>query len=429
MAKHVIVVGAGMAGLGAARALARSGHSVTILEARDRVGGRIWTERDFAAPIDLGASWIHGVRGNPIADLARVAGLETKKTDFDAVVLYDRSRAVSRAALESGYKYLEDLIEEVQEEGERRDADGSLGKALRKSIDEDDYDSGEQRILDWLIQSELGVEYATDAENISLWYYDEDEAFPGEDVVFPGGFGAVPESVARSLSQDGKVAFEMDTRVQLIEQRHDSVRVETNRETFEGDYCVVTLPLGVLKSERVGFVPPLPDWKAKAIRVMQFGTMNKLFLEFPEIFWHRGAHFIGKTETRSGYFPEFLNYAVYGGKPILMGFSSGAAAEFSKSQSDEQVVRDALRTLVDIYGAAKVPEPRAYRLSRWHADPLAGGSYTHWGIGIDKDDFRALARPWGRVHFAGEATNFEYMGTVHGAWMSGEVAAGTIAKA
>ena len=89
MDEEIIVIGAGIAGLSAAHRLTAEGFRVTVLEGRDRIGGRVWTDTSLGTPVDLGASWIHGIRRNPLTALANQAGISTVATDFDALALYD----------------------------------------------------------------------------------------------------------------------------------------------------------------------------------------------------------------------------------------------------------------------------------------------------------------------------------------------------
>ena len=413
---RVIVVGAGISGLAAARELVNRGHAVTIVEGRDRVGGRIWTDRSLGVPVDCGASWIHGVRGNPLTELTGQFGIRTVPTDFDAAPLYDiDGTEVPDALLERALEKMERFVRDARRES---GPDRGIGLALRESIQERITDERMQRIVTWLVRSEISVEYATDSETISREHYDEDEQYPGHHVVFPDGYGSLVRALADQLARDG-VEFQLNQPVRLIRTTTQAARVETAQSSFEGDSVIVTLPLGVLKAGTVRFEPELPDWKRQTIQRLGFGTMNKVFLRFPNIFWPQDAHFIGFVAERAGRFPEFLNYSVYNGQPLLMAFSAGRSAHFEGT--DAQVAAEARAVLGRNFG--QIPDASAFVVTRWHRDPFALGSYSHWAVGTSSDEFRALGRPIGRLFFAGEACNPTYFATVHGALQSGRAAA------
>ncbi len=175
-----------MAGLAAARELSSRGFDVTIVEGRDRIGGRIWTDRSLGAALDLGASWIHGIRGNPVASLARSFGVQTRPTDFEALALYDRDgRMLSDQELESLYDQLDELAEELDARKAAADEKLSVGRLIPPLLAKPNIAEPVRRGLLWAAGAAIMLEYAADLEDLALLGWDEEDTFSALRWFFP----------------------------------------------------------------------------------------------------------------------------------------------------------------------------------------------------------------------------------------------------
>lgn len=420
----VLVVGAGMAGLAAAIDLKAAGFTVVVIEGRDRVGGRIFTDRSLdGVPLDMGATWIHGIRGNPINALRTKYRLGVALTNYDAMLRYGADgrplSAPREAALDRQFASLETAIVEAQE---TRDVDLSLGAFIDDFIEARSLSADARRDLGYSVNTEIEHEQAADVADLSLVSFDQDSQFGGPDVLFPNGYGQLTERL--------KAGLDIRTGHTVRSIAHDSggVRVETQHGTFAGDRVVVTLPLGVLRHGDVGFTPLLPEAKRAAIDRLGMGVLNKCYLKFPRVFWDARPQLLGYVGAAQGRWAEWLNVYRFTRQPILLGFNAGSFGEQLESLSDEEVVSSAMTVLKSIYGGS-VPSPTGARVSRWKSDPFSRGSYSHIPPGASGGDYDALAASVaGRIFFAGEATSRRYPGTVHGAWLSGRRAAAEVAR-
>jgi monoamine oxidase len=419
MTEHVLIIGAGMAGLAAARELAQRNFEVTLLEARDRIGGRVWTDRSWpGVPLDLGASWIHGVVGNPIADLARQFHAPTLPT-ADSVAVHDTAgRRLSAAEQQQLEQRFERVLAAVDVARQQRQAHGepdrSLGDALREIIAREDLSLRALNELWYAINSAIEHEYAADVDWLSLYHWDEPYEFDGGDVIFPQGYAALADGLARGLD------VRLNQVVTKIEHDKQCVRVTTNRGMWEADRVVVTLPLGVLKRGMVDFSPGLPIRKQQAIERLGMNVLNKVYLRFAKAFWQADdTDWLGYVAERKGAWSEALNFHHYTRQPILLWFNAAAYGTHLEALSDAEIMGEAMQRLRVMYGA-DIPDPEGYLITRWLSDPFAGGSYSHLPVGATPDDRAALAEPIGeRIFFAGEATMIEQAATVHGAYLSG----------
>lgn len=165
--ERVLVIGAGIAGLGAARQLLAAGHEVVVLEGRDRIGGRIWTsERWVGAPMDLGASWIHGIEDNPITALADQFGVKRAITRYDNAILYDTSGAVASPEREAAIEEQEEILDTALTKARRRGRDTSIQAAIEESLDWDALSETERIDLEFYLNSTLEQEYAGDTASL-----------------------------------------------------------------------------------------------------------------------------------------------------------------------------------------------------------------------------------------------------------------------
>ena len=299
---RVAVVGAGMSGLTVAKSLADRGVEVTVLEARDRIGGRLWTVRDLGVPLDLGASWIHGTTDNPLTQLAD-------------------QQAIARVATDDSYVLR-----------------GSDGRQMRDS-----------EMPDWLweaveIQNSAGAEI----EDINANAYLFSDDYDGEEVVFPGGYSDLLKAF------DGDYDLRLSTQVGMITMEKEQVWVTPRADRPEAfDAVVVTVPLGVLKEGGIGFDPELPDAKRRSIARLGMGLLDKLYLRFDTAFWDKDVTWIYTPEASDevGLFTVWLNIYKTHGVPILMAFNGANAAHSLAGLDDRTILRRATKALTQAYPA------------------------------------------------------------------------------
>ncbi len=416
-----------MAGLAAANELRDAGVVVTILEARDRIGGRMRTDHSLGIPVDLGAAWIHGPMGNPVKALANQFGIETAQTDFlgkdpttvQAFVANEEQsgvQAVDQNEFASGQQYANG-INEHRFASETLSLDNSLSLADVYN-NQPDFKAGlsdaAQAGFDYW--SYVRTEYSNAAPVDQLnWQIDQYVKLPGGDeLVIGGGYNAISDRLAEGLD------IRLETIVSTVAYQADTVTVTTNRGEFTADVCIVTVPLGVLQKGSITFDPALPLEKSSAIQRIGFGNYEKLAMRFHEFHWPRDIQrFNYIWQDKPALYTAWLNLGYYTGEPVIVAyFGAWRAQEFNRLP-DADAIETAQNIMCNMF-QDWIPKPVAYARSSWAADPFATGSYSFDKVGQQQADRKTLASPVGQtLFFAGEATHPHYVATVHGAYESG----------
>lgn len=421
-----IVIGAGVSGLTAARQLHRAGQRVVVLEARDRIGGRLHTVRRDGVATDLGASWIHGINDNPLFDLVQAYGLPTREftvgsfqPDGRPIAYFDPDGAPLTGAACAAF------AEDV------RQVDHRLATVIAASAPATSYqDVAHQALADMPWDEERRqrvrefLQHRTE-EQYGAWIADldahglDDDQVDGDEVVFPDGYDAV----ATTVLADG-LDIRLGTVATEVAWAPTGVRV-TAGETYIGRRLVVTVPVGVLQAGALTFDPPLPDPVAGALAGLRMNAFEKVFLTFPERFWEEGLYAVRRQGPAADWWHSWYDVTPPGGNPTLLTFAAGPCARAIRGWSDAEVGASVLAALREIYPAT--PAPAQVQVTSWQDDPYARGSYAYMTVGSRCEDHDLLATPLdGVLHLAGEATWSQDPATVTAAFRSGHRAAETI---
>jgi len=416
----VLIIGAGIAGLAAARALTAQGIKVTLIEGRERIGGRIHTSHVWPnLPMDLGASWIHGQKQNPITALANAAQAKRVVTSYDSSELYIDVRLKQLGVKGTNEASIEKLVTQALNKAANLDEDISVKAAVERVLTQP-LTPAYQAQLNFYLNSQYEQEYSGATHELSAQTFEDNEEFSGADVLFPQGYEQIPNYLAQGLDiQLGKV-------VSKIAYSETGVKVTTQDQVYQADYAIITVPLGVLKRKTIQFNPPLPANKQAAIQRLGMGLLNKAYLRFNKVFWPKDIDWLEYLSPDAGRWVEWVSFAKIGA-PVLLGFHAADRAREVENWSDQALVADAMQALKAMFGNA-IPQPVGAQITRWAQDPFAYGSYSFNAVGSTNQDRQALARKSGRLYWAGEATHSEYAGTVHGAYLSGVRAAKVIVK-
>ncbi|KAD3641973.1 hypothetical protein E3N88_31197 [Mikania micrantha] len=425
----VIVIGGGLAGIAAARALHDASFQVLLLESRERIGGRVCTDYSFGFPVDLGASWLHGVsKKNPLAPLIGKLGLPLYRTSGDNSVLYDHDlesyalfdkdgNLVPQELVSGVGETFENILEETSKVREEFSEDASIRNAMSIVFERNPklrLEGLANKVLQWYLCRMEGW-FAADADTISLKCWDKALLLPGGHGLMVRGYQPVINTLAKGLN------IYLGHRVKKINRRSNGVKVTVeNGKSFFADAAIVAVPLGVLKSNTITFEPRLPEWKEEAIADLGIGIENKIALHFERVFWPN-VEFLGVVAETSYGCSYFLNLHKATGHAVLVYMPAGQLAKDIEKMSDEAAASFAFLQLKKILPGAS--DPIQYLVSRWGSDVNSLGSYSYDTVGKPHELYDKLRIPVDNLFFAGEATSANYPGSVHGAYSTGLMAA------
>ncbi len=448
LARPILVVGAGLSGLAAARALVGAGRDVVVLEARDRVGGRIEGGfLDDGTPIELGGQWI-GPTQTRMAELVAELGLSTFRTwNDEGSILIDlggkqsRMKPVKGAVPRLNPFALADLaqglarftkaasrvdLERPWQSPDAADLDGQtfetwIGRNLRTSIGRAYFrvaceavfsaDAKDLSLLHALFYAHSGTDFETLLST---------DGGAQQDRIL-GGSIRIAEGMAADLVARG-AGVRLGVPVRTIAQHDDGVVVQlASGESVPGERVVVTLPPTL--AGRLDYQPPLPSWRDQLTQRLPAGSVIKLYAVYPEPFW-RADGLNGQAASDRGPVKVTFDNSPPSGTPgILMGFMEGAdARQFARATQEERRAA-AVECFVRYFGP-RAAEPIAYVERDWMAEPYSRGCYgAHFTTGVWTAYGPALREPVGRIHWAGAECSPVWNGYMEGAVRAGEACA------
>lgn len=418
--RRVVVVGAGLAGLAAGVELQKLGWTVVVAEARERVGGRCASAMVGGASVDVGASWIHGIRRNPLYNLCCGCGLSVFDTGAFTRLVYGNGLSVAAADDAAAEARFNEALEAARKRGETAASSEAGGRpnwwhacdlALGPVLDEAlrTCEDRVQRVCEWH-KANLCYANGAPSEELSLRHWDIDEAnsFEGAHCVVREGLGAVAARLAADL--DVRFGF------RASEIRHGQTSCEVvavDGRSLPADYVVVTVPLGVLKESELRFEPPLPEFKRRAIRELGFGTLDKTVVVFESRFWPHDALPLGVVDDATYFL--FIDLTPCLGRAVVVALTPATGGRAAIADGG----RRCARVLASALGCRE-HAVQAATSTCWRDDPLARGSYTFLRPGSTPAHVLAMSAPAGRVRFAGEACSVEHLATAAGALLSGQ---------
>jgi monoamine oxidase len=399
----VVVIGAGAAGIAAARELRRLGKRYILIEARERAGGRLYTDTTLGQPFDAGGAYIHFAESNPWSNIATELGVDPQGGYrlWAGSVAYRNGVAMTPEEQASRWANMRKVSEAYDEVEER--ADLSMSAALR---DEDTDVKNASRI-----QAQMAA--GEDPEWISVSDWQRLEG--GQNRLVPGGYGTLAARAAEPLG------VRLGVVAQSVDWSGQQVVVTTDKGTIRARKAIVTVPLGILKSGRIKFTPALPLDTARAIDGLRMGALTKVAMKF-------GADRLGfqphQFLAEIGDSSRAVTFETWPqNSEIVLAVFGGDYARGVARQGEKAAVDHILERFVAIAGADVRKSFTSGRLSAWSEDAFSLGSYAVALPGRMRAR-EALARPVAeKIWFAGEASAGVYSMTAGGAYIAGREAA------
>ena len=408
---ETIIVGAGAAGIAAARRLAAANRRYVVVEAADRVGGRCITDtKIFGVPFDLGAHWIYSSDVNPVTKVPRSASLEIYPAPPG-----QRVRIGRRNARESE---LEDFLSSVVR------ANRAIGDASRGKVDMHCAQALPKDLGDWkqTVDYVLGpYNSATDLNEISAM--DLARAADRDNNAFcRQGFGALLASHAANIP------VQLSNPVTQIDTRGSSggVEVRTAKGTLRGRFVIVTASTGVLSGGKIAFTPELPKRQLEALARLKLGSFDHIALEFsgnPLGLQRDDVVFEKSANTQTG-----ALLANIGGTSLATVSVAGKFGRELSAKGDKEMVDFAIGWLTGLYGGDIRKAVKRSHTTNWNASPFVLGAFAAAGPGGAFARKTMMEPIRDRIYFAGEAVHETQFGTVNGAWDSGEKTAEAILR-
>ena len=433
MTFDVVIIGAGAAGLAAAAELARAGRSVLVLEARDRIGGRVWTRHEpgLPVPVELGAEFIHGRPAVTFA-LMRDAGIQAVVAPMVRLAL---QRGELRPRNDDVFASVERVLQRNADALALKDVSfATFLTRVRHELSDEARAFARMRVKGYDAADPARVS----ARSIAVeWTAEGNETGhfrPG------GGYG--PLLTALATMSGNNVRLNLQSIVRAVHWARGAVQIDGVRRgkpfRVRARRAVITLPLAVLQQRSnswgaVRFAPALKE-KAPALAQLASGPVLKAVLRFRTAFWeevdgaaHRGVSFF---HSPSASFPTFWT-ALPARAPLITAWAGGPKAARLTGRATRDIIGHAMTSLISIFGKRADSEAQleAAWFHDWQQDPFARGAYSHALVG-GSDGRQLLAAPLSdTLFFAGEATDFEgEHGTVAGALQSGIRAAREVLK-